>query len=437
MLERNSVNFIDIQNELSVYVKNILQDELKDENFDAYGISQGAIDRINGKLAEIPVYEECGIVFVRVAEVTCNSEELDRFRKLSQELWCSENELDYLHRVNEFKNRLARENNAKAIDDARSEVELKDELRNINRDRLLSEDEFEAFTTALALRKFNRANDAEIEQLLGKTNIASAQLASRTRLALEKLDADEKICMRSVEMQKQSLRDSQELNKIGLDIRRQNDDYGDERREKDFSFDVRKLEVALDIDEKMNEQEQRNADREEARKRAALEQQRIISQEQHRHEETIAAIHKEYTAEQLVAENIARLDSVAQVEFARTFGSKKEEEAAKATRQVYEDAIAKHEQERKDMMNLLQNLAETNAAVAGAQISKAEQYKNEYRDDARYQQTRIDHTQDKALEYTTRSASVVPKYTKAVCPVCGEPINEKEKFCPGCGRKFE
>ena len=165
MLERNSVNFIDIQNELSVYVKNILQDELKDENFDAYGISQCAIDRINGKLAEIPVYEECGIVFVRVAEVTCNSEELDRFRKLSQELWCSENELDYLHRVNEFKNRLARENNAKAIDDARSEVELKDELRNINRDRLLSEDEFEAFTTALALRKFNRANDAEIEQL--------------------------------------------------------------------------------------------------------------------------------------------------------------------------------------------------------------------------------------------------------------------------------
>ncbi len=440
LLEKKSATFFDVQNDLSVYVRNILQEELRNEDIDDYGISQAAKDRISARLVSIPQYAE-GVGFVRIADISCSNEEFDRFRKLTQELWCSEKELDFLHRTNEFQNRLARENNERIISDAKNEQELKEGLRVINRDQLLSDDEFEAFATALALKKFHRTTDAEIEQLQGQTELASAGISAQTRLALDKLASDESIYARTIEIEKQKIRDARELNREGLGIRRDTDEYEDERRAKDLDFTRSKLDMALDIDARMNDQEQSNLDKEEARKRAAIEQQRAIVKDQLSHEENMASIHKEYTAEQLMAENIDKMDAGAQSEFAKSFSSRKEEEAAAASRKVYEDALAKHEQERKDMMDFVKDIAHSQAAVAGAQIAKAEEHKDEYREDARYQQSRVDHTQDKALEFTTRSAVGSQKSAssqeESECPVCGAKMKKDEKFCPECGKKLE
>ena len=437
LLEKKSASFVDVQNDLSVYVRNILQEELRGEDIDDYGISQAAKDRISARLASISQYAD-GIGFVRVTEISCSNEDFDRFRKLTQELWCSEKELDFLQRTNEFQNRLARENNEKILADARNEFELKEGLRGINRDRLLSDDEFEAFASALALKKFHRATSAEIEQLSGQTELASAQISAQTRLALDKLSSDESIYARTIELEKQKVRDAREMNRAGLDIQRDNDDYADERKDKELAFTRRKLEMALDIDDRMNEQEQSNLDREEVRKRAAMEQQRTIIQDQLSHKERMADIQKDYSAEQIMASKISEMDAGAQSKFAESFSSKKEEEAAKATRQVYEDAMARQSQERKESMDFLKDIARSNAAVAGAQISKAEEHKNEYREDARYQQSRVDHTQDKALEYAARSTTPQKPAPKAdeECPVCGAKMKKDEKFCPECGRKL-
>ena len=87
----------------------------------------------------------------------------------------------------------------------------------------------------------------------------------------------------------------------------------------------------------------------------------------------------------------------------------------------------------------MEKMADTNAAIAGAQIAKAEEQKKEYREDARYQQSRVDHTQDKALEYTTKgTAAQNSAATDAIaeCPVCGARIKKSEKFCPECGSKL-
>lgn len=432
LLEKKSVSIFDIQEELLTYVLNVLQEELKNEDIDDYGINQTAKERISARLALIPQYT-AGIGFIRIADITCSNEEFDRFRKLTQELWCSEKELDYLQRANEFQNRLARENNAKIISDAKNEEELKEGLKNINRDQLLSDDEFEAFVTALAMKKFHRATDAEIEQLQGKTSLASAQISSQTRLILEKLDSDESIYEKTIEIEKKKLLDANEMNKARIGIQRDNDEYEEARLK-------RKIDLALGIDDKINEQEQSNLDREEARKRAAVAQQRDIIKDQLAHEETMATIHKDYTPDQLVASKIDKLDSGAQAVYASSFVSKKEEEAANATRKIYEDERARQEKERQDFIEFSKNMINGMAAVAGAQISKAEEHKDEYREDARYQQSRVDHTQDKALEYTTRNNTGQQKNQTAEifeCPVCGAKMKKAEKFCPDCGTKIE
>ena len=463
LLERNAATFVDVQKDLAVYVRNILQEELRNEEIDDYGISQAAKERISARLKDIPQYAD-GVGFVRIAEITCNNEEFDRFRKLTQETWCSEKELDFLRRTNEFQNRLAQESNERVISEARNEIELKAELRSLNRDELLSEDEFEAFSTALAINKFKRSNDSEIETLFGKTDIASAEIAAKTRLALEQIDADERIYDRSIEIEKQKMSDARQMNKAGLDIERDNADFADERRDKDFEFEQRRIEMALGIDERMNEQEQSNIDRAEGRKRAAVEQQKEIIKDKYAHEanmagihyaheEKLADIHKDYTAEQLQAEVFrtmaasGTLDAAAQVELANAIGKKNQSEYE---RKLFEEERARQAErerlqaEREDkreerLMGFMEKMADTNVAIAGAQVSKAEEQKKEYREDAKYQQSRVDHTQDKALEYTTRRT--VPQSSAAQvatieCPVCGVQMKKTEKFCPECGSKL-
>lgn len=435
LLERDTVTYVDIQKDIAVYVKNIVQEELRGEEIDDYGISQADKERISARLKEVSQYTD-GIGFVRIAEISCSNEAFDRFRKLSQEMWCSEKELDFLHRTNEFKNRLARESNESIIAEARNENELNAKLRTLNRDNLLSEDELEAFSVALAIKKFHRSTDAEIDTIAGRTDISSAEIASNARLALEQLEAERNIYDRSIEIEKKKLLDSRELNQVGLNIERDNAAFSDERRRADLDFDRCRIDLALGIDERMNEQEQANRDREADRQRAAVEQKRTIIQDQLSHEEKIAAIHKEYTAEQLMAEKIASMDAAAQAEYAKSFSSKKAEEIALEKQRLYDEGIARQQAERQQIFDFAKSAMETTAVVAGAQMTKTEHAKEEYREDARYQQARLDHTQDKALEFTTRSGSQVHDVSMAECPVCGAHMKKTERFCPECGSKL-
>lgn len=436
LLEQKSAMYTDVQHDLDVYVRGILQDELRGEEVDDYGISDNAKARIAARLQEVSQYAD-GVEFVRLAEISCGNAEFDRFRKLSQELWCSEKELDYLRRSNEFQNRLAREVNAKKVADARSEQELKAALREIDRDNLLSEDEFDAFASALAIKKFNRSQELEIAKIQGKGDLQSAELAVLTNLSLQQIEADERIYAHTYRLERQKLEDAREINRIGLDIQRDNDDYADERRAKDLAHTREKMNLALDIDERMNAQEQKNLDNDVARKLALEEQARKREQDRLAHEEKIADIHKDYTAEQMMAENLKHLDAAAQAKFAESFVAKKDAEAARASKQVYEDAMNR-------TLAFAEKMAMANAAVAGARVSAVEEQKNEYREDARYQQSRVDHTQDKALEYTTKSAPSVkpstapqPKPETVLCPACNQEVEKSANFCPYCGATFK
>ncbi len=437
LLEKDIATFVDVQDELYVYVRDLLQRELREEDIDDYGISDAAKERISKQLKDISQYAE-GVGFVRIAEITCDNDAFDRFRKLTQELWCSEKELDYLHRTNEFHNRIIRENNGHLIEKAKDERELKVNLRSINRDELLNEDEFEAFVAALAAKKFNRGIDTEIEKNAANTRLESVHIASNARLALEQLESDDQIYDRMIEMEKKKLHDTRELNRVGLDIQRDNDDYTNERRDKDFDFVKRKLEMALDIDDQMNEQEQQNLDREMARKQAIAGLQREMIKDHLAHEETMASIRKEYTAEQIMADKIDSMDAVAQAQFAGSFCSKKEEEIAKAKQKIYEEERERQDRERKDILDFARSAMATTATAAAGRIEQVEKHKDEYREDARYQQSRIDHTHDTALDYVTKNNALNRQHTVHIldCPVCGVEVKKDVKFCPSCGSKL-
>ena len=150
--------------ELSDIIRTRLASCLDDTAWEGNRIPDDLRRALKDQLNENAVNEYFGLSIARVVEITAVSEDLERFRQLSNEMYLSEQELDYLKRTNDFKNRLAEVQNAQQIHEARTGVELQRELDNINKDNLLREDELEKFKLILeSERRLREARSKEEE----------------------------------------------------------------------------------------------------------------------------------------------------------------------------------------------------------------------------------------------------------------------------------
>lgn len=478
LASRKFVTISDVQNDLSVYVRNVLQEELKYEEINEYGISDESKSRICSRLQEVAKYAP-GIELVRVAEITCSNEAIDRFRTLSQELYSNEKELDFLHRTNEFRNRLARENNAVAIANANNDVELHNALLGVNRDKLLNEDEFESFVDALKIKKLKREASSAITAMDIKETLKQSEIKARTSTILSELDNQSRISEMVYAKELRDLQFLKDKKRAEIEIQREHDKYVDERESHSLDVKKRQIDMAMEIRERMMRQEHENKDRDYAREQDALDkehareqdslnrshmrnmeimaQSREIKKDSYLHEENMANIRKGYSEGQIMAEQLSSLDAGAQMEFAKSLSSKKEEELAKAKQQMMDDYMKMMVSDRDKMLDFARDAMKMNVAAAGAQISNAEtlrdKYKEDadrYREDAYHQQSRVDQNQDKALDYTTRvttadvnvennsnKGSVGNSKNVIYCPYCNSENDPENNVCGECGYRLK
>lgn len=478
LASRKFVTISDVQNDLSVYVRNVLQEELKYEEINEYGISDESKSRICSRLQEVAKYAP-GIELVRVAEITCSNEAIDRFRTLSQELYSNEKELDFLHRTNEFRNRLARENNAVAIANANNDVELHNALLSVNRDKLLNEDEFESFVDALKIKKLKREASSAITAMDIKETLKQSEIKARTSTILSELDNQSRISEMVYAKELRDLQFLKDKKRAEIEIQREHDKYVDERESHSLDVKKRQIDMAMEIRERMMRQEHENKDRDYAREQDALDkehareqdslnrshmrnmeimaQSREIKKDSYLHEENMANIRKGYSEGQIMAEQLSSLDAGAQMEFAKSLSSKKEEELAKAKQQMMDDYMKMMVSDRDKMLDFARDAMKMNVAAAGAQISNAEtlrdKYKEDadrYREDAYHQQSRVDQNQDKALDYTTRvttaDVNVENNSNKGFvdnsknviyCPYCNSENDPENNVCGECGYRLK
>lgn len=150
--------------ELSDIIRARLATCLDDTTWDGTRMPDDLRRSLKDKLNEDAINQYFGLAIARVVEITAVSEDIERFRQLSNELYLSEQELDYLKRTNDFKNRLAEVQNAQQIHEARTGLELQRELDKINQDNLLREDELERFKLVLeSERRLREARTKEEE----------------------------------------------------------------------------------------------------------------------------------------------------------------------------------------------------------------------------------------------------------------------------------
>ena len=172
-----------IAGKLQPTIQNAVQAVMQDRKVEGTSIPADVIELITAKIVAAGD-QFYGLTLERVAEVAASNEDLERLRSLSRELYLSEQELDFLRRTNDFRNRLATETNGQAIADARSDLQLYQGLQEVNKDRLLADDELDKFYTVLCARSASAMRRARTRSKrpcpTSKRRVCCAKRTSRT-----------------------------------------------------------------------------------------------------------------------------------------------------------------------------------------------------------------------------------------------------------------
>lgn len=440
-----------------------------------------------------------GISIEKIVTVSSSNEDLERLRSLSRELYLSEKELDHQRRLADFRNRMTLQVNAQRLNDARTENDFNRALNEINKDGILNQDDFDRFLMVFSKEKLIREskNEEEIEaamheirktgllreedlEILQRTieerredhernriySIDLMQLDHVADIDRKQLEWEYEIGDKRIQLELDRKRRvmQAEIGFTQLDIEQTTlrDDYGDTRRDKDHDFKVKEQKSQIEIDkEEMDAQIEllRKVSEVKAREKQLQHEQEIAARAQElEHQQTLRKIEKEkadkyqfMTPEQIMAANPDISPEVARA-MSEATAKRYEAEALIAAnsttaKDVKENAANMQAFMEKQMLiqkELLESMMNTHSNVTGNLVQKEAEEKKKLEARLIRTEERMDDTQDKALNYTTKNNQIpgsniivdVQSVEKKECPKCKFLNDLEEKVCIECGTKF-
>lgn len=421
-----------------------------------------------------------GLTVTRLDECSVRSEDLNRLMALDREISLSEEELERLHRINIIKNRLNDEAVQRKIEEARNELNIARILNEINRDKIATDEEMQAFveTIAYARKLRNATNQAEYEEAITKLKMAQilraedvdvlvyevAQKKFKRTSEFELMQLQSSIDRQQMEQKARQEAETSELHHQ-IELEEMKDAYRDKRYEVGLhqdraAFDneqyKRQQAHQQDYIEKMDDisiitqlnsldesKKQAEHDRQMERLRILREMDLDEQREQNAHKEKMLNTQATMSAEQLTASQITGLSSEAQQAF---FNSQNNANAA------YAQANAER-QMREFMMQNMQESRDRDERMAMYAMNIASgRPQHDYKEDLHREQDRYDRQQEMFMRYTMGQAPqmaagqqpVMPRQhqqgqadTPAFCPKCGKPVQPGSAFCCYCGNPLQ
>ncbi|MCI6801811.1 MAG: zinc-ribbon domain-containing protein [Prevotellaceae bacterium] len=183
LADKNIATTMQFEQMLAPSIENILRQMLRNLDYEASGLPEPVLNNLKIRIQQTINEQLFGIQCERVLQITDSSADFERFRAVERELYCSEQELGFLQRTGEFRNRLATETNKQEIDKATNEEDLRYALQQLNRDQLLHDDEMEQFVLLLNAQKRLRETKSQEEEYEALIDIKKSRLVKDDELA--------------------------------------------------------------------------------------------------------------------------------------------------------------------------------------------------------------------------------------------------------------
>ena len=484
-----------VVDEIADTVRVTLQEVLGDQELKENRIPKELHSAIKERLNEVAAEAFFGLSIVRIVEISAENKDLERMAALSRELYLSEQELDYLRRTNDFKNRLADANNSQRLHEATSEAELRRQLDAINRDNLLQENELKIFEHLLQNERVVREAKSDEEREAALAEIAQSQFvreADMQMLKQQKASAIQLMQLRdSIEFERVRLEGQLDLEELAerkkLELQTLKDDYADHRFNVELQQRRDAANMALDIeqrqrdmnyeDERRRREMEREDDAEQFRQFMAMQQAEEQSKENERHHEQAmqqARLQNAENMERLKWEGardlsdekvwamqggdaaVAYAQSKYNAEAERQANERLEAQRREMEARLDAERAARDQDSRADkdrMFEMMNNMMSLAAGNQAQKLDEREQQLRERDERIRRQEQRMDTAYDRALDYTTRNnvqpaqpqqyaqpqqpvaqpASASKSMAVPKCPECGAMLVPGEGFCGECG----
>ena len=455
LTERKNLNTALIADEITDTIRMALQDALYDIELTSNRIPKELHlmlkDCINAVIAE----SFFGLSVVRIVEISAQSEDLERFTKLSQELYLSEKELDYLRRTNDFKNRLADVVNEQELHQATTEQEFRHQLNIINRNKhneeLLNEDELRKFEHLLVNERIVREAKTEAERDAALIEIAKTGLVREEELRVLQHQLKTENYQRGMALAMMQLRDGIEFERVRLEGEAQKaemivkkelelqglrDDYQDTRFYKELDKQRAVEDTKLDLEQRRRDMDyndvkrmhdlQREDDDAQFQQFMAMQEAEERSRENQRKHEAEMELNRLKNAEEMErlkwenAQNLSdekvwalsggegavayaqhKYDADREREMSeRLAAQRREQDARLDAERASRDAADRATQER--MFEMMNNMMAMASGIQAQRTEEKERQLRERDERIRRQEGRMDTAYDRALDYTTR-----------------------------------
>lgn len=412
LADKKVLNTAQIVDEIADSVRAVLQENLQDAEWEGSRVPDDLRRGMKEHLNAIANEYFFGLEIVRIVEITASNEDMERFRQLSREMYLSEQELDYLRRTNDFKNRLAQVNNAQQIEEARTELDLQRELDKINQDQLLRQDELDKFRLLYdSERRLREARTKEDEEA-ALADLRRSQLVREDEIAALQHQMETNTYQRGQLLQMMQLKDSIDYKRVQLE--------GDLERAEMQAMSELKIERArYDL---QFEQMQREEELKAQRRQQQFEQFMAMEQAANEHElqrEREKAEHlRDMTWEQMVAYQ----GGEAAANLASGYND------AKREREFAERMQAQQQSQQDQVFQLLNKV-----------LDKQQADQDRAQQEIQHKDQMVAQAYDRSLDYTTRQNGVQAAQNAApakFCPECGAKLSATATICPNCNTKL-
>ncbi len=441
LLDKTFVSFEAVKNKVEPLVKTILNSSLGSVTPDKVALAgDSVLAALQTQIGQIYSYVQVS----KIISLTATNEELEKIRKMQEELYVSELELTELTKRNSFLNRLQDENNAQALREARSQTDFQAAMDKIDQDRELNDDERLKFSQMLEAQRLIREAKTQDEidaamavfeksGMLREEELDNVRAQVEQNAALRDLSYEQALNLATLanekELDRQRLQWEIEVGNSRLqnEIERQRMQaaYEDERRQKEMEMDKQEQLTQLEL---LRQAQAIRNEREDAEHKRQMESdaQKIA------HEEEMRRMFQNMTAEQIVAAN-PDITPAAAAAMAEKF---KAEAAAAANDKTAEMAMKQSADMQAFMQQQMQMMRDM--AVAGMGMNAQNQQNMMAAKDAEMNRFTggVNNAVSSVAGALKTPNTVVQKSATSVCPSCGTPHEPGAIFCENCGNSL-